>query len=69
MQKDIAASVYEAQLAMLNAVTYEWHLPASRRKGVKAYRKIKIKNTERLARMYHMGRMPLQPSPNSGSKK
>lgn len=54
--RDIAASVYDAQKHIANSVTYEWHLPASQRRFEKAYRKMTIKHTEELARMYRSGR-------------
>ena len=55
MQKDIAASVYDAQNFLFKSVTYEWHVPASQRKFDKAYRKMKIKHAEQLAKMYRAG--------------
>jgi hypothetical protein len=55
MQKDIAASVYDAQILTFDSVRYEWHVPASQRKVDKAYRKMKRKHAEQLARMYRAG--------------
>jgi hypothetical protein len=54
-QKDIAASVYDLQIVMFDSVRCEWQMPSRQRKFWKAYRKMQLKHTEQLARMYRAG--------------
>jgi hypothetical protein len=63
MLKDIAASIYEAQLFMFEFVKTDWDMPAEERKFEKAYRKTKLKNAEQLARMYRSGAITPGASP------
>jgi hypothetical protein len=53
MQKDIAASVYEAQTVFFNSVIHESHERDG--KFDKAYRKMMLKHTKQLATMYRAG--------------
>jgi hypothetical protein len=56
MQKDIAATAYDAQIFIFKSVEYEFHLPREERKANKAYLKMKLKDAAHLARMCRAGR-------------
>lgn len=52
MQKDIAASIYDVQASLFDALQYEWVQPAKPEAFEEEYRKLKLENASDLAQMY-----------------
>lgn len=52
MQKDIAASIYDVQTSLFNALRYEWVDPKAAGASDKAYRQLKLDHTAELADVY-----------------